>query len=93
MLSLLVAWTGGLPEVEHCAPEVADMLRIHLAEVAEVVLAHKVRGSLLHGLNVQLAMLQDVVLVLPPPRAEPALEACIGHVTRSRNALPGAAEL
>ena len=48
------------------------MLRIHLAEVAEVVVPHKVRCSLLHGLDVKPAMLQDVVLVLPPSRAEPA---------------------
>ena len=65
---------SALPEVKHPTPEVGDMLRVHLAEVAEVVLAHKVRRSPLHGLDVQLAMLQDEVLVLPPARAEPAHE-------------------
>ena len=67
----LASWDGALPKVEHPAPEVADVLRIHLAEIAEIVLAHKVRRSLLHGLNIKFAMLQDVVLVFPPTRAEP----------------------
>ena len=48
------------------------MLRIHLAEAAEVVCAYEVRCSLLHGSNVQLAMLHDVILVLPPLRTESA---------------------
>ena len=60
------------PEVEHPAPEIADVLRVHLAEVAEIVLAHKVRRGGLHGLDVQVAMLQDGVFVFPPSRTEPA---------------------
>ncbi len=49
------------------------MLRIHFAEAAEVVCAYKVRCSLLHGSNVQLAMLHNIVLVLPPVRTESAM--------------------
>lgn len=47
------------------------MLGINLAEVAEVVLANEVGCSFLHGCNIQLAMLDNVVGVLTMPGAEP----------------------
>ena len=72
----LAMWSVGLralPEVEHSAAEVADMLRVHFAEVAKVVLAHKVCCSLLHSLDVQVTVIRNVVLVLPPTCTEPAI--------------------
>lgn len=59
------------PEVQHGAPEVADVLRIHLAEIAEVVVSHEVRGRRLHGCHIQIPPLHDEVLVFPMHRAKP----------------------
>ena len=58
-------WLGLYSEVQDGPLEVAHMLHICLAEAAEVVLPQEVGGSLLHGPNVQLAMLHDEVLVAP----------------------------
>ena len=58
-------------EVQNSAPEVAHMLHICLAEAAEIMLAHKVGGCLLHGFDVQLTMLHDKVLVAPLQCIEP----------------------
>ena len=77
----LAMWSAGmraLPEVKHSAAEVADVLSVHSAEVAKVVLAHKVRCSLLHSLDFQVTVMQDVVFVLPPTRTEPAINFSFG---------------
>ncbi len=65
------ALQGCDPEVEDGAPEAADMLRIHLAEVSEVMVPHKVPRRLAHGCQVQLPSLHNEVFVLPVHRAEP----------------------
>ena len=62
---------GLYPEVQDCPYKVVDVLRIHLAEIPEVVRAHEGTRGGLHGCKVQLAAAGDEVLVLPVSGGEP----------------------
>lgn len=68
------------PEVEDGAAEVADMLRVDLAEVAEVVVPHKMPHRLLHGRQVQVPPVHNKVLVLSMDCTEPGQE----YISRNR---------
>ena len=70
--SAITAW--GLhklhSEVQNSPHKGFHMLCINFAEVPEVVLSHKMGCCLLHGCNVQLAMLNHKVRVLSVPGVE-----------------------